>query len=106
MSLFFLLGIVKMVLGWRCGADAAAGRWVQTDMGNDGARNLGIEKAEITLEESVGGLVAVVCSFALFWAPGGVGSQWHFLQGNSLQKGQLFRSHSGEVRIALLMLVV
>lgn len=34
--------------------------WVQTEMGNDGARTFGLEKAEITVEESVSGLVKVV----------------------------------------------
>ncbi|KAK0108493.1 hypothetical protein ONS95_003297 [Cadophora gregata] len=34
--------------------------WVQTDMGNSGAEAAGIEKAEITLEESINGLVSVI----------------------------------------------
>jgi len=35
-------------------------RWVQTDMGNAGAVALGMKEAEITVEESVRGLVKVV----------------------------------------------
>ncbi|KAH8683069.1 hypothetical protein BGZ60DRAFT_210621 [Tricladium varicosporioides] len=34
--------------------------WVQTDMGDAGAANFGLEKAEITVEESVKGLVKVI----------------------------------------------
>ncbi len=34
--------------------------WVQTDMGNDGAKALGMEKAEITIDESVSGMTKVV----------------------------------------------
>jgi len=36
--------------------------WVQTDMGNAGAKAFGFEKAEITVEESVSGLVNVIDS--------------------------------------------
>lgn len=42
-------------------------RWVQTDMGNNGAKLLGFESAEITTDVSVAGLVNVVCSAC-----------WHF----------------------------
>ena len=42
------------------GADIES-RWVQTDMGNKGAETFGFEKAEITLEESITGMVALVC---------------------------------------------
>lgn len=34
--------------------------WVQTEMGNQSARTFGLEKADITVEESVSGLVKVV----------------------------------------------
>ena len=34
--------------------------WVQTEMGNESARGFGLEKADITLEESINGLVKVV----------------------------------------------
>ena len=34
--------------------------WVQTDMGNEGAKTFGVEKANITVEESVGGMVKMV----------------------------------------------
>jgi norsolorinic acid ketoreductase len=34
--------------------------WVQTDMGNIAAGKFGIEKADITVEESVSGVVKVV----------------------------------------------
>lgn len=45
------------------------GRWVQTDMGNDGAHALGMEKAEIPVAESVGGMIKVVCHFVflVYW---------------------------------------
>ena len=36
--------------------------WVQTDMGNYGAGVFGVEKAEITVEESVSGMVKIVSS--------------------------------------------
>ena len=35
-------------------------RWVQTDMGNDGARAVGMEQAQITVEESTAGTTALV----------------------------------------------
>ena len=38
--------------------------WVQTDMGNYGAEVFGVDKAEITVDESVGGIVKIV-SFRL-----------------------------------------
>lgn len=34
--------------------------WVQTEMGNAGAEAAGIEKADITLEQSVAGLTSVI----------------------------------------------
>ena len=34
--------------------------WVQTDLGNLGAEAFGYEKAAITVEESVGGMVRVI----------------------------------------------
>ncbi|KAK3116868.1 hypothetical protein LTR53_002308 [Teratosphaeriaceae sp. CCFEE 6253] len=34
--------------------------FVQTDMGNSGARKLGLEAADITVDESVAGLVDVI----------------------------------------------
>jgi norsolorinic acid ketoreductase len=39
--------------------------WVQTDMGNYGAQQNGIDKAPMTLEESVSGLVALIDSASL-----------------------------------------
>ena len=38
---------------------------MQTDMGNAGAKTYGFEKAEITVEQSVGGMIAVVCFLSL-----------------------------------------
>jgi len=34
--------------------------WVQTDMGNDGAKSLGLDSAEIPIEKSVQGMVKVI----------------------------------------------
>jgi norsolorinic acid ketoreductase len=34
--------------------------WVQTDMGNNGAQSLGLEKAEIGVDESVSGMIKVI----------------------------------------------
>ena len=34
---------------------------MQTDMGNGGARKLGLEKAEVPVVDSVAGMVKVVC---------------------------------------------
>jgi hypothetical protein len=34
--------------------------WVQTDMGNTGARAFGLEKAEIEVEVSVSGMIKVI----------------------------------------------
>ncbi|PSS12787.1 hypothetical protein M430DRAFT_106153 [Amorphotheca resinae ATCC 22711] len=34
--------------------------WVQTDLGNDGAKAFGVEKAAITVEESAAGLIKVI----------------------------------------------
>lgn len=36
--------------------------WVQTEMGNAGARAFGMEKATLELDESIRGMVHVVCS--------------------------------------------
>ena len=42
-----------------------ASRFVQTDMGNAGARSFGMEKAFVTVEDSVAGVVKEVsCAFA------------------------------------------
>jgi hypothetical protein len=37
-------------------------RWVQTEMGNLGARNAGLEKADVPLDESIEGLMDKVSS--------------------------------------------
>lgn len=34
--------------------------WVQTDMGDRGARNLGLEKAYITVKESCDGMMSIL----------------------------------------------
>ena len=34
--------------------------WVQTEMGNTGAQNLGLEKAEIEVNVSVSGMIKVI----------------------------------------------
>jgi hypothetical protein len=35
-------------------------KWVQTDMGNAGAEAAGVHQADITLEDSINGLVSVI----------------------------------------------
>lgn len=55
--------------------------WVQTDMGNYGAQQNGIEKALMTLKESVSGLVALIDSASLdrtatFYDVTGVPTPW------------------------------
>ena len=41
--------------------------WVQTDMGNAGAKAVGMEKAAVTMEDSMAGTTREV-SFAFFFA--------------------------------------
>lgn len=50
--------MVWMVVGIAANVD---GRWVQTDLGNGGAQALGMEKAEVPVAKSVGGMIKVVC---------------------------------------------
>jgi hypothetical protein len=40
--------------------DVAAVRWVQTEMGNMGATAIGMEKAPVTLEDSIKGMLTEV----------------------------------------------
>lgn len=41
------------------GADGGS-RFVRTDMGNEGARLLGVEESQMEAEESVGGMVTLI----------------------------------------------
>jgi hypothetical protein len=45
----------------KCNANTRIQSWVQTDTGNSAAIKFGFRKTDISLKESVDGLVAVVC---------------------------------------------
>lgn len=37
--------------------------WVQTELGNEAAKRAGMEQAPVTVEQSVQGILSVVCNF-------------------------------------------
>jgi len=51
--------VVAVTIGWSSYADPKYS-WVQTDMGNAAATVVGKETADITLEESIPGIVSLV----------------------------------------------
>jgi norsolorinic acid ketoreductase len=41
-------------------SDSSPNSWVQTELGNRGAHELGVEKADITVEDSTAGVVKII----------------------------------------------